>query len=89
MLVIIMKDITPDIYVKPGCPWCEEAMAFLDEHKIKYNKIDVISDQKAFVEMIRISGQSKSPTMKWGDDILSDFGVAELEPFLKQRDVIS
>ncbi len=83
-----MNDITPDLYIKPGCPWCEEVLEFLNEHDIHYRKIDVIADQKAFVEMIRISGQSKAPTMKWGEEILADFGVAELEPFLKQKKVI-
>ncbi|MDL5052996.1 glutaredoxin family protein [Oscillatoria laete-virens NRMC-F 0139] len=83
-----MSKITPDIYVKPGCPWCAEALEFLDRHSIPYKKIDVIADQKAFVEMIRISGQAKAPTMKWGDDVLADFGAAELEPFLRERGVI-
>jgi len=83
-----MSTIIPDLYVKPGCPWCEEAIDFLDNHGIQYNRIDVISDQKAFVEMIRISGQSKAPTMTWGEDILSDFGTAELEPFLRKHKVI-
>ena len=36
-------------------------------------------------EMIALSGQSKAPTMDYHGEILADFGVDELIPFLKAR----
>lgn len=78
----------PKLYVKTGCPWCHEAIDFLDQHKIKYQTITVTGDQKAFDQMVKISGQSKAPVLDWDGEILSDFGAAELEPFLKELGVI-
>ena len=37
--------------------------------------------------MIDLSGQSKTPTMDWNGEVLADFGVDELVPFLKERGV--
>ncbi|MDZ4816423.1 MAG: glutaredoxin domain-containing protein [Verrucomicrobiota bacterium] len=79
----------PVIYIKPGCPWCHEALEFLDDNGIEYRKVDVTSDPKHMEEMVKLSGQSKAPTMQWTDGaILADFGVAELEPFLEERDAL-
>jgi hypothetical protein len=36
-------------------------------------------------EMVALSGQSKAPTMDWHGEVLADFGVDELVPFLKKR----
>ena len=74
--------------MKDGCPWCEEVLEFLDSRRIAYQKIVVSGDRKAMQEMIDVSGQSKAPTMDWDGDILADFGVDELEPYLKERGVV-
>ena len=38
-------------------------------------------------EMLRKSGQTKAPTLDWYGEVLADFGVEELVPFLRQRNV--
>jgi glutaredoxin 3 len=38
--------------------------------------------------MKRLSGQTKAPTMRWGNEILSDFGADELEAFLREKNVV-
>jgi len=83
-----MSTPRPFLYVKTGCPWCTEAEGFLQEQGIAYGKADVLTDPAAFAEMKRLSGQSKAPTMRWGDEILADFGADELEIFLRERNVI-
>jgi glutaredoxin len=73
------------LYIKRSCPWCVEAEAWLGKNKVPHGTVDVISDQKAFAEMKRISGQSKAPVLV--DDqgrVLADFGVEELPSFLKK-----
>jgi glutaredoxin 3 len=80
--------VRPTIYVKSGCPWCEEALEFLDAHKLAYDKIVVSGDKEAFDEMVKLSGQTKAPTMDWDGEVLADFGAAELEVFLKKHKVI-
>lgn len=77
----------PILYVKEGCPWCEEVIEFLDGHGVGYRLKQVSNDQAAFDEMQRKSGQTKSPTFDWNGKILADFGVEELVPFLQDRNV--
>jgi glutaredoxin 3 len=83
-----MSTPRPFLYVKPGCPWCDEAEEYLHEHGIAYGKADVLSDATAFDEMKRLSGQTKAPTMRWGTEILADFGATELDAFLRKKNVV-
>jgi glutaredoxin 3 len=78
----------PFLYLKPGCPWCDEAEDYLKEHGIAYGKADVNTDRAAFDELKRLSGQTKAPTLRWDDEILPDFGVEELDLFLREKNVI-
>jgi glutaredoxin 3 len=82
-----MEKELPILYTKRGCPWCEEAIAFLDEHGVGYRHKEVTSDAQAFEEMTRKSGQGKTPTLDWNGTILADFGTDELVPFLQNRGV--
>ena len=83
-----MASIRPLLYVKTGCPWCTEAEDYLQEHGIAYGTVDVHSDPAGLEEMKRLSGQTKAPTMRWGDEILADFGSDELDVFLRKRGVV-
>ena len=78
----------PFLYVKASCPWCDEAEEFLRRHNIAYGKADVHADPAAFDELKRLSGQTKAPTMRWGTEILADFGADELEVFLRDKKVL-
>lgn len=77
----------PILYVKPGCPWCHEVTEFLDEHGISHREVNVMTDESGFAEMRRKSGQSRVPTLDWHGEILADFGVDELVPFLHSQQV--
>ncbi len=84
-----MATVTPTLYVKTGCPWCEEVLEYFDAHKLPYQKVVVSGNSAAMQEMVRLSGQSKAPTMDWDGEILADFGVDELLPFLRQHGVVA
>lgn len=75
----------PILYIKPGCPWCDDALEYLAAEKIQVDIVDVRSDRQAMTDMIELSGQSKCPTLDWHGDVLADFGVDELIPFLATR----
>ncbi len=77
----------PILYVKSGCPWCHEAIEFLSSHGIGYREQNVSRDSAAMSEMQRKSGQDKAPTLDWHGQVLADFGVAELVPFLQKHNV--
>jgi glutaredoxin 3 len=80
-------DTLPILYTKEGCPWCTEAIKFLDEHGVGYRLREVSGDAAAFEELKRKSGQTKAPTLDWNGKILADFGTEELVPFLRDRNV--
>ena len=71
------------LFIKPYCGWCHKAIRWLDEHDIKYETIDVIADEAAFAEMVRISGQELAPVLEADGKVLADFGPEELPGFFK------
>jgi glutaredoxin 3 len=77
--------VKPILYVKTGCPWCEEVLEYLEAKHIAHTRITVSGDREAMQRMIDLSGQSKAPTMDWDGEVLADFGVDELVPFLRQH----
>jgi glutaredoxin len=77
----------PVLYIKSGCPWCAEVVTFLDEHGVPYHEIDVTKDAAAEERMRALSGQARVPTFDWHGRVLADFGVEELVPFLRARNV--
>lgn len=56
-------------------------MRWLDEHGLDYERIDVIADESAFDEMIRLSGQDLAPVIDVDGEILADFGPDQLAEF--------
>ena len=56
-------------------------MRWLDDHGVDYEKIDVIADETAFDEMIRLSGQDLAPVIEVDGEILADFGPDQLAEF--------
>ena len=83
-----MQSPLPKLYVKSGCPWCQEAIEYLDLHHIAYEKCVVTGNHEAMNEMVNRSGQSKAPVLDWHGKILADFGADELDTFLKKEGLI-
>lgn len=69
------------LFIKPGCPWCHQAMAWLDQRRIGYEVLDVTQDRAAWAEMQRLSGQPRAPVLEVDGQVLADFGVPDLERF--------
>lgn len=67
--------------MKLYCPWCQRAIQWLDDHGIEYEKIDVIANESAFAEMIRLSGQELAPVIDVDGKVLADFGPEQLAQF--------
>ena len=70
------------LFIKPYCPWCHRAARWLNERDLRYELIDVISDEAAYEEMIRLSGQDLAPVIDVEGEILADFGPEELAVFM-------
>jgi glutaredoxin len=83
-----MATVRPILYVKSACSWCDEAEDYLRARGIAYDRANVSADRAAFAAMVELSGQTKAPTMDWDGEVLADFGVDELEAFLRGRNVV-
>ena len=73
------------LYSKQLCGWCQEAKAYLKQHNIPIESIDVGADPAAYAEMQKLSGQTYVPVIVVDGKVLADFDVAALEKFLAQQ----
>jgi glutaredoxin len=72
------------LFIKPYCGWCHKAMRWLDNHGIEYEPVDVMADEAAYDEMIRLSGQELAPVVDVDGEVLADFGPEQLAEFWKR-----
>jgi glutaredoxin len=70
------------LYSKPLCGWCQEAKAYLRDHGIPFEEVNVAADPVAFAEMQKLSGQTYVPVLVHHGQVLADFDVQQLEAFL-------
>ncbi|MCS7089317.1 MAG: glutaredoxin domain-containing protein [Verrucomicrobiota bacterium] len=69
------------LFIKPWCPWCQQAEDWLHSRGIRYERVDVTRDHHAWEEMVRVSGQTLAPVLEADGLILADFGPEELNSF--------
>ena len=72
------------LFIKPYCPWCHRATRWLSERGVEFETVDVISDETAFDEMIRLSGQELAPVIDVDGKVLADFGPEQLAEFWEE-----
>jgi glutaredoxin 3 len=75
----------PTLYVKQGCPWCVEALAYFNAKDIDLEIVDVRTEPNRMKELVEVSGQSMTPTFKHGDFLIADFDVEEFEAALNKN----
>ncbi len=80
-----MKPERIRLFIKPYCGWCAEAMAWLDQRRVAYEKLDVVRDGRAYEEMRALSGQSLAPVIEVDGEVLADFGAEELAEWWKEQ----
>lgn len=79
-----MKPKRIRLFIKPYCGWCDRAEDWLNEQGVEYKKVDVIADEAAHDEMIRLSGQDLAPVLEVDGRILADFGPEQLAEFWRK-----
>ena len=78
---MLVKPKQVRLFIKPFCGWCHKAVRWLDERGIDYETVDVMADETAYDEMIRISGQDLAPVIDVDGEVLADFGPNQLADF--------
>ena len=79
-----MSKKIPTVYIKPGCPWCREALSFFSQHGVEVSVRDVTSSKQNMQRMVEISSQTKTPTFEFGEFMVADFSVEEFLDALEQ-----
>ncbi|MBW2107723.1 MAG: FAD-dependent oxidoreductase, partial [Deltaproteobacteria bacterium] len=69
-----MNQVT--MYATPGCPFCARAEAFLREHRIPFEQIDVVPGSAAWQDMKKKTGADTAPQILIGDEPVG--GYADL-----------
>jgi glutaredoxin 3 len=78
---MVVKSKRVRLFIKPYCGWCLKAVRWLDEHQVEYEQVNVIADETAFDEMIKLSGQELAPVLEVDGEVLADFGPDQLAEF--------
>ena len=79
---------TPILYVKSGCPWCEEALSYFRTNNIRLETREVRSNKVFMDQMVKLSGQTKTPTFVLGDFMVADFDIGEFQTALNQAPAV-
>jgi len=70
------------IYTTPLCPYCKQAKAYMDKKGIKYVEYNVLKDQNAFQEMVKISSSRSVPVIVACEQVMVGFDPVRLEQML-------
>ncbi|MEI6279114.1 MAG: glutaredoxin family protein [Verrucomicrobiae bacterium] len=73
------------LYTRPICGWCQDVKAWLEERDWKYTARDVGADPAFRQKAAEISGQTLVPVIEVDGLVLGDFGVDQLEAFLRKH----
>lgn len=73
------------LFIKPYCPWCHQAIEWLNKKGVRYEILDVFAEPSYFKEMIELSGQTLAPVIEVDGKILADFDTRQLEKFWKEN----
>ena len=71
------------VFTTKTCPWCFRVKDFLKENKVKFEEVDVGTDQKAAEEMVEMSGQRGVPQIQVDNTIIVGFNEPALRKELK------
>jgi len=67
------------IYTSSTCPYCLMAKTFLEKNGIKFEEIDVSSNEKAAMEVIKKSGHIGVPIIEVNGYYIAGFDEEELK----------
>jgi monothiol glutaredoxin len=73
------------LFVKSGCPWCEEAAEWLAARGLPHETLNVSRDRALLAEMAELSGQTRAPVIEVDGRVLADFGADELEAWWREE----
>jgi glutaredoxin-like YruB-family protein len=76
-----VKSVT--VYTTPTCSWCGTLKSYLNKNRIRYQEIDVSTNEAAAQEMVRKSGQQGVPQTMIGGEMVIGFDKAKINRLLE------
>lgn len=80
-----MKSAAIRLFIKPHCPWCHKAIAWLKARGVAHETLDVTANPEYRAQMFTLSGQSLAPVIEVNGRVLADFGPEELEQWWREQ----
>lgn len=80
--------MTIKAYLKPHCGWSNGIRAILRKHNLSYEDVDILNDHENYAEMIRKSGQPRSPCVEIDGVMLADVSGEEIEDYLLSNNLV-
>ncbi|MCX8154873.1 MAG: glutaredoxin family protein [Verrucomicrobiae bacterium] len=80
-----MRPRTIRLFIKPYCPWCHQAEAWLKARGLPYEALDVIGHPEYRAQMYALSGQTLAPVIEVDGRVLADFDTGQLEQWWRQQ----
>ena len=71
-----------DLYILEDCPYCKKVLTFLDEMRIKFNKIDII-DKKNEDTLVQLGGKRQVPFLVDKDRNIQMYESGDIIEYLK------
>ncbi len=75
------------LYTKTGCPWCAGVLELLRDKSVPFEEREVRGNKAYFEELVKKSGQDKTPTLDIDGFILADSDKDQVSAYLKEKGV--
>jgi len=74
------------VFGTPTCPYCHTIKMFLDKYGLKYEDVDVSSDDQALKEMMEGSGQKGVPVVEIDGEFIVGFEKDRMSELLNIKE---
>lgn len=75
------------LYTKTGCPWCEGVLQLFKEKNVVFEEREVRGNKEYYDELVKKSGQDKTPTLDIDGFILADSDKDQVSEYMKGKGV--
>jgi glutaredoxin len=76
------------LYTKTGCPWCKGVLDLFKENNVVYEEREVTGNKEYYDELVKKSGQTKTPTLDIDGFILADSDTEQVSEYMKGKGVV-
>lgn len=84
-----MERARPLIYYRKGSADSEKVLNYLTSRAVGYEAVEVKEESPELKELMHATGQTETPTLVYGKDILRKFDIPELNAFLDKHQLDS